>query len=134
MKASCHCGRVELEIAHRPDFINLCDCSLCSKMGGAWGYFSESDVTVTGTTASYRRIDREKPACEAHFCPNCGTTTHWVLTEHFDADRVGVNMRLFEPGEVARIEARTLDGRNWFGDTEPAERRPPGRLGEDVFL
>lgn len=134
MTGSCHCGAVEVTIATKPDYINLCDCTLCAKSGGAWAYFTGAEVAVTGPTNAYRRVDREKPACEMQFCPNCGTTTHWTLTEHFDGDKVGVNMRIFSPSQAAGIKAYTLDGRGWSGDSDPAQHRAPGRLGEDVFL
>lgn len=134
MNAACHCGQVSIAIKSRPEYINICDCSLCLKSGGAWGYFENADVTVTGKTTGYRRSDYPSPAVEIQFCSTCGSTTHWVLTENFDGNRVGVNMRLFEPSEVTGIEARTLDGRGWFGETEPAHRRPHGKIGHDVFL
>ena len=107
---------------------------MCLKSGGAWGYFSQSQVVIEGSTNGYQRADYPEPAVEMRFCPKCGTTTHWVLTEHFEGDRVGVNMRIFEPGEVHGIEARTINGRDWFGDGEAAHRRVPGKLGHDVFL
>ncbi|RGP39763.1 hypothetical protein BPTFM16_00037 [Altererythrobacter insulae] len=119
---------------HKPEYVNLCDCSLCLKSGGAWGYFSQTEVEVEGDTASYRRTDYDKPAVEMHFCSKCGTTTHWTLTEHFEGERMGVNMRIFEPKELSGIEARTLDGRNWFGEGKANDLRPVGKLGEDVFL
>lgn len=131
---SCHCGSVTVTLSCRPDYINLCDCTLCAKSGGAWGYYSASQVAVNGSTNGYRRPDYDKPAVELRFCAKCGTTTHWVLTEHHEGDRVGVNMRIFEPSELNGVEARTLDGRNWFGESAAAHRRPPGQLGSDVFL
>ncbi len=134
MKGGCHCGAVSVTLQSKPEYINLCDCSLCAKSGGAWGYFTSDQVTVSGTTSSYRRADYVKPAVEIRFCANCGTTTHWVLTENFEGDRVGVNMRIFDPAELNGIEARTLDGSNWFGETDPTHRRPPGQLGGEVFL
>ncbi|QUL38077.1 GFA family protein [Erythrobacter sp. JK5] len=134
MTGGCHCGAVTVTLSRRPEYVNLCDCSLCAKSGGAWGYFCSAEVSVEGETANYRRADYEKPAVEMHFCRTCGTTTHWTLTEYHDGDRVGVNMRIFEPSELSGIEARTLDGRNWFGETAAAYRRPVGCLGSDVFL
>ncbi len=134
MQATCHCGAVSITLASRPDYINLCDCSLCRKAGGAWGYFSREDVEVTGSTQPYRRADYEEPAVEIRFCGTCGTTTHWVLTEHHEGDRTGVNMRLFAPEETHGIEARTLDGHNWRGDGPAEHRREPGILGKDIFL
>ena len=131
---SCHCGAVNLSLSKLPEFINLCDCSLCLKSGGAWGYFASIDVEIAGQTNGYRRSDYPEPAVEMRFCSNCGTTTHWILTEHFDGDRVGVNMRIFEPSALDGIEARTLDGRSWQGEGDAAHRRVPGKLGCEVFL
>ena len=84
MKATCHCGRVSVSVTTRPDYINLCDCSLCLKSGGAWGYYTQSEVTLEGATNTYRRSDYDEPAVELHFCANCGTSTHWLLTENFE--------------------------------------------------
>ncbi|MEM1052694.1 MAG: aldehyde-activating protein [Pseudomonadota bacterium] len=134
MTGTCHCGAVSVTVAHKPEYVNFCDCTLCAKTGGVWGYYQSAEVTVMGQTRSYHRVDREIPACEMHSCPKCSTTTHWHLTKHFEGDRVGVNMRIFEPAEVAGIEARFLDGRNWTGETEPRHRRPIGKLGVDAFL
>jgi hypothetical protein len=95
--ASCHCGEVEIRIANKPNYTNLCDCSLCAKSGGAWGYYESGAVSVTGETKAYRRADYDEPAVEMRFCPNCGTTTHWTLTENCEGDRVGVNCACLNP-------------------------------------
>ena len=134
MIGSCHCGAVHVRVAHRPPYVNFCDCSLCAKTGGVWGYYEEGEVEVEGHTSSYRRADYDEPQIELYFCPRCGSTTHWVTTEHFDGKRGGVNMRIFEPEELKGIEARFLDGRNWVNTRKPGHRRPPGVLGEDVFI
>lgn len=134
MRGSCHCGRVSVEIQRAPEYINLCDCSLCRKLGGAWGYFSASEVSVSGTTGTYRRKDYEKPAVEVHFCTHCSSTTHWFLTEHHEGDRMGVNMRMFSPDDITGIELRTLDGHNWFGEGAARHRRAVGHVNQDVFL
>lgn len=134
MTGACHCGAVSVTVAHTPPYVNFCDCSLCAKSGGVWGYYESADVTVQGETASYRRADREKPAVEMHSCPACSTTTHWRLTEHLEGERLGVNMRLFDPAELSGIEARFLDGRNWDGSAPAQHRRPVGKLGVDAFL
>ena len=134
MTGGCHCGAVNLTLDHKPDYVNFCDCSLCAKSGAVWGYFDKSQVEITGSTSCYRRHDYPEPVVEMQFCANCGTTTHWFLTEHQPGDRMGVNMRIFEPSELAGIEARVLDGRNWFGKAEAAHRREPGVLGDDVFI
>jgi len=134
MTGSCHCGAVSVTVPQRPEYVNFCDCSLCAKTGGVWGYYEERDLTVKGATHTYQRSDYAEPAVEIHSCPKCGTTTHWITTEHFDGNPAGVNMRIFEPTELIGIEARFPDGRNWFGETTPTQRRSPGKLGVDAFL
>ncbi len=134
MIGTCHCKAITIEVAHRPEYVNFCDCSLCAKVGGAWGYYTSSDVKIAGPSQSYRRSDIDSPAVEIHFCGQCGTTTHWVLTEHCEGDQLGVNVRLFDPGELKGVEGRTLDGRNWTGETPADHRRPIGTIGHDVFI
>ena len=46
LKLSCLCGQVRIEIRRRPDFINECNCTLCSKSGARWAYFHPSEVIV----------------------------------------------------------------------------------------
>lgn len=134
MTGACHCGAIRVTVAHKPAYVNFCDCSLCAKSGGVWGYYEGADVAVSGVTRPYRRGDHETPTVEMHSCPTCATTTHWITTEHFAGERTGVNARIFEPAELHGVEARFPDGRNWFGDADPQVRRPAGKLGVDAFL
>src|SRR5579871_5337702 len=114
LKLSCICGRVRIETAKRPDFVNACNCSLCSKSGARWSYFHPSEVRIEGATGSYIREDKEDPAAQIHFCGRCGTTTHFVLTDRAIAKygnvQMGINMLLAEEGDLAGIELRYPDG------------------------
>jgi len=116
---SCHCGQIRLTIQKRPDYINECNCSLCSAAGVRWAYFHPSEVSVEGETTAYRRRDKDDPAAEVHFCPTCGSTTHFTLTpyaaEKFGNTLMGVNMRLADDTALAGIELRYPDGRGWPG-------------------
>jgi hypothetical protein len=119
LKLSCLCGQVRIEIPRRPDFINECNCTLCAKSGARWAYFHPSEVPVEGETAGYRRQDKEDPAVEIRFCPNCGATSHFVLTasaiESFGNVQMGVNARLADEADLAGTELRYPDGRSWSG-------------------
>jgi hypothetical protein len=116
---SCHCGRVRIEIPKRPDFINACNCTLCSKSGAHWAYFHPSEVVISGTTTGYSREDKEEPAVKVHFCANCGSTTHFLLTPSaiakFGDVQMGVNMLLADEKDLAGTELRYPDGRAWPG-------------------
>lgn len=133
MKLSCLCGQVRIAIDTRPDFVNECNCSLCGKSGARWAYFAPSDVTVEGATTGYRRADKADPAAEVHFCPTCGSTTHFVLTESavekFGNSMMGVNMWLADEADLAGLELRFPDGRGWAGEGEFSYVREARILG-----
>jgi hypothetical protein len=129
MTLECICGRVRLETPRAPDFIFECNCNLCSKSGARWGYYKPDEVHVTGTTCGFRRTDKVPAFCDVHSCRNCGATTHFVLTEEAVAQHgnvmLGVNMWLADPGDLAGIELRYPDGRNWGGEGEWGYVREP---------
>ena len=134
IELSCLCGTVRLETAKRPDFMNECNCALCSKSGARWGYFHPSEVTVEGATGSYSRTDKPDPAAVLHFCPTCGSTTHFTLTESGVAKHgdgiMGVNMLLADERELAGLEVRFPDGRNWEGAGEIVYVRAAWIIGD----
>lgn len=120
LKLACHCGQVRIELAKRPDYVNECNCTLCSASGARWAYFHPSDVSVEGEAKSYCRHDKDAPAAQVQFCPTCGSTTHFTLTEsavaRFGNTLMGVNMRLADESDLAGIELRYPDGRAWSGE------------------
>lgn len=119
LKLSCLCGEVVLTVNKAPDFIHDCNCSLCTKTGARWGYFHPSDISVEGATKGYCRGDKDDPNAQVRFCPNCGATTHFVLTESavskFGNSVMGVNMWLADSRDLAGIELRFPDGKSWAG-------------------
>ena len=120
MTLDCLCGRVRIRLDKKPDHINECNCTLCSKTGARWAYFHPSEVSVEGGTRGYSRGDKEDPAAEIQFCETCGATTHFILTEsavaRFGNSMMGVNMWLAAEHDLAGLELRYPDGRAWSGD------------------
>jgi len=95
------------------------------KRGGiAYDYEGEG-IRVSGTTQAYVR----GRAIEFHFCPTCGGLAFWRGRQADDGGRrrIAVNLRLAEPGEVARIPHRPL---RWLGHLRgsPARRALRCRL------
>lgn len=114
LSGKCHCGAVTVSVPAAPDYINDCNCSLCMTRGAIWGYFPPRDVTIAGETSRYIRADLPDSALATHWCSHCGTTTHWSALDP-GYDRMGVNMRLFRPGDYAHVEVRAIDGASWEG-------------------
>lgn len=135
MTANCLCGAVSVTVDAKPDFIHDCNCSLCRKSGGAWGYFPTAMVTTSGETISFLRRDKEGAAAEVQSCPNCGTTTHWTFSQAFKTqnetvDLMGVNMRIFDPKDLVGIEVRFPNGAGWSGQGPFEYRRDPMTIGD----
>lgn len=134
--ATCECGDVKVRISRAPDFINDCNCTLCTFANGAWGYFKTGDVRVTGKTIPTVRTDRPDPIVELQACVFCGVFTHWVLTSDYRktsgvTDRMGVNMRLFAAVDLIGVEVRFPDGAAWSGEGEYTYRKPSFILGSE---
>jgi hypothetical protein len=134
LKLSCLCGRIRIETQKRPDFINECNCTLCSKSGARWAYFHPSEVGIEGTTMGYSREDKDDPAAEIQFCPICGSTTHFTLTASavakFGNVQMGVNVRLADERDLAGIELRYPDGQAWSGKGGFGYAREPRIIGQ----
>lgn len=121
---SCHCGAVQLRLPRKPEIIVDCDCSWCAKTGARWGYFTSTEVTISGETSTYSNKDRDPAFIALHFCGHCGCTTHWSPLPHFTQDKIGVNMRMFADAFLSGVELRFSDGKGWNRRTPPGERCP----------
>ena len=113
-KASCHCGTVTFTLSRKPVDLGSCNCSICRRLGGLWGYYTESEVEMhfdASATSTYIQGDK----CLAmHTCRTCGCTTHWTgVGDDSDDPRMAVNCRLMEPDDMKDIPIREIDGASW---------------------
>lgn len=117
LHGSCHCGSVQWNWTHEvlPEGATACNCTVCRRYGVLWIYdFEGEGITVSGQTQSYIR----GKSVEFHFCPKCGCVAFWRgqrLTPE-GKRRIAVNLRLSEPGPVARIPIDHFDGLDKFED------------------
>jgi hypothetical protein len=108
----CHCGRVRFEVmapAHLQ--IDICNCSMCSRSSyqhlivpaSQFKLLSGEDVLTTYTfnTGTARHM----------FCAVCGIKSFYVPRSH--PDGISVNASCLDPGTVAVVTTRKVDGRNW---------------------
>ncbi len=113
--ARCHCGRVTIRLPRKPEYVNHCNCSLCTTTG-FWGiYYSSDELEIEGEFDEYVREDL--PPGEVFLknlrCAHCGNPTHWVPLTDPPHERVGVNARLVDPALLEGVEIRAVDGRAW---------------------
>lgn len=120
LSGSCHCGAVRVTIPNAPAEVTNCNCSLCRRVGALWAYFGSNEVLVSGDpghTESYIQGDRMLRTVR---CKNCGNVAFWepVPFDRAKNERMGVNMRMFDPAEAGPFRIKLLDGadtwRSWY--------------------
>lgn len=110
LSATCHCGAVRLDVPRKPRRLTSCNCSICRRYGTLWAYYKVNDVTIhadAGAIASYSWGDK---ALNFVRCATCGCITHWEPLRTRPDAKMGVNARNLEPGAIAGVRVRRLDG------------------------
>ena len=117
VKGSCHCKATRFEVAYEPASVTQCNCSICSKRGALWSYYSPKDVTIVSEEAktTYQwgaRIGKH------NFCGRCGCTTYtespdWSTGEpDYDNPKLSINARLLDDFDLDKVPVEHIDGRN----------------------
>jgi hypothetical protein len=108
-EGSCHCGAIRIQIAFDPAEAIECNCSICRRTGALWTYGAPRDVTVTGAGAGYVQGDA---TLTLWHCATCGVITHWTPRDP-GYERMGINLRLFDPALWAALPRHFVDGASW---------------------
>ncbi len=118
VKGSCHCGATQFELAMAPESLTRCTCTLCSKRGALWAYYTPAQfrlITAPEKMATYRW---QSMTVKHHFCPSCGCGTFsespdWSTGQaDFSNPKIGVNARLLDDFDLDAVPVTVIDGRN----------------------
>ena len=108
-KGSCHCGAITVTIQDDPVEASECNCLICRRTGALWAYAAPDRVTVAGEGVGYVHGDRK---LALFYCPTCSVITHWSAVDP-NYDRMGINLRLFDPGLWEALSHQFIDGASW---------------------
>ena len=77
-RASCHCGKVVMELALPNGLIDLrrCDCSLCRRRGAIAASVSLNDFKVVKGEDNLQLYQFNTKTAKHYFCRVCGVYTH----------------------------------------------------------
>ena len=110
IKASCHCGSVQLETPSVPESVSRCNCSICTRLGGLWAYYDPAVVnllTDRNAIDTYIWGDKMIQICR---CATCGCTTHWESIDPELTGRMGINARMMTDIDLDQIPVNAVDG------------------------
>ena len=108
--ANCHCGKVSIVLASKPQQITECNCSICRRYGAQWAYGTPKTMTVQADEGSLAFYSWGDHCIEFYHCTNCGCLTHYESIDKGADSRVAVNVRMLPAEEVAGIPVRQFDG------------------------
>ena len=57
---SCHCGKVSFSVAHEPNWLTACNCTICRRIGALWAHFERKDVLIDGADKTLTYIQGDK--------------------------------------------------------------------------
>lgn len=106
---SCHCGAIQVHVPRKPRRLTSCNCSICRRTGGIWGYYEPNMVKVVARKKDIDRYVWGDKCVSLCRCSKCGCVTHWLPIVRGVA-RMGVNFRNFDPVAIQSIRVRKLDG------------------------
>lgn len=114
---SCHCGATRFEVDSPPETVTACTCSICSKRGALWAYYSPRQVRFTSDEAK-STYQWQTRMVKLNFCSVCGCTTYNESPDFstgepdFEHPRIAVNARLFDDFDLETVPVEKIDGKN----------------------
>ncbi|MFU8779058.1 MAG: GFA family protein [Roseovarius sp.] len=117
LKATCHCGAVELRVT-LSDGLNTarrCDCSFCRRRGAAAVSAPLSGVEVVRGADNLTLYQWGTGTAKHYFCKACGIYTHHQRRS--DPNEYGINL-----GALEDVNPRDLDPIGWVdGVNHPSD-------------
>jgi hypothetical protein len=85
-EARCSCGQLRLTCEGEPFRISICHCLDCQRRTGSvfgtQARFPRGQITrIEGQATVFTRVADSGNTVTFHFCPACGTTLYWELTQ-----------------------------------------------------
>jgi hypothetical protein len=103
---------VQVTVPGPPEEVLRCNCSLCRKTGWIGGYWHPDEVTVEVQADALNPYVQGDRMITTWSCTTCGCFSHWT-PRTASPDRMGVNMRMFEPEDWQHLPVRDVDGASY---------------------
>jgi len=117
LKARCHCGATQFEVAEAPIEVSACNCSFCAKRGALWAYYRPAQFKLTTARDRVSTYQWGGYFGQHHHCAICGCGTYSEFPSfetgapNYDDPRISVNARLFEDFDLDALPVKKVNGR-----------------------
>lgn len=109
--ASCHCGKVKLDIEGQVDQGLSCNCSMCARKGSLLWFVPRADVTWLTPEANASTYTFNKHVIKHRFCPSCGIHPYAEAVDRSGNPTVAVNLRCVEGLDLGAVKVKEFNGR-----------------------
>lgn len=109
-KASCHCGRIQIEVTAELTEVVECNCSICARSGFLHWYVAPEQVKLLTEKQQMSTYLWRSATGGHHFCPACGVAVIRTSTQF--PPPVSINARCLEGVDIASLKIRPYDGKN----------------------
>jgi hypothetical protein len=109
-RASCHCGRIQLEVTAELTEVVECNCSICARSGFLHWYVAPEQVTLLSQKQLLSTYVWRIVTGGQHFCPTCGVAVIRTSTQF--PPPVSINARCLEGVDIGALTIRRFDGKH----------------------
>ncbi|WP_447957413.1 GFA family protein [Vreelandella sp. EE7] len=108
-KATCHCGKIELELDLPEGLVEpkRCNCSICARRGAVMAYVPLDGLRIVKGTEHLTLYQFNTRVAKHYFCSTCGIYTHHQSRSH--PDRYGFNVACLEGVNPFELENVPVD-------------------------
>lgn len=107
----CHCGRVRFRVRADVSRVSQCNCSICIKKGILHLTVLPQDFELLSGAEALTTYQFNTKTAKHTFCRHCGI--HAFNTPRLHPDQISVNARCLDGIDLATLQPRLFDGRNW---------------------
>jgi hypothetical protein len=112
--ASCRCGQLRATVTGEPVRVSVCHCLDCKKRSGSafavQARWPVDQCRTDGKSSTWSHRADSGNRISHHFCPNCGSSLHYVIEGKFDG-LVAIPLGAFEDPYFVSPKLSVWEGR-----------------------
>jgi hypothetical protein len=117
----CHCGRVRFEVEALARIeVAECNCSICAKVAYLHLIVPAERFWLLAGSDDLSTYTFNTGVAQHRFCKHCGVKSFYIPRSH--PEGVSVNARCLDGIDIASLQVKPFDGRNWEAARGAIER------------